>query len=230
MPTRTALVTGANRGIGLEIARQLGLAGFQVTGTSRDPEKGEAARLALQEKGVTVSFLALDLQDRQSIATLPDRLPFSGPLDVLVHNAAVMPNSGDSSRVDLVSMDKTLQTNALGPLQLSQVLLPRLKQSADAHIIHLSSEMGAFSSMGSGWAAYRLSKTALNGLTAIMAEDLRPFGIRVFAMCPGWVRTEMGGRSAPRSPAQGAETAVWLATAQEAPSGMFFRDREVIPW
>lgn len=230
MTIRTALVTGANRGIGLEIARQLARAGFQVTGTSRDPEKGEVARLALQEKGLTVSFLALDLQDRQSIAALPDRLPFSGPLDVLVHNAAVMPDSGDTSRVDLVSMDKTLQTNVLGPLQLSQVLLPRLKRSANARIIHLSSGMGALSSMGSGWAAYRLSKTALNGLTAVMAEDLRPFGIRVFSMCPGWVHTEMGGRNAPRSPAQGADTAVWLATTQEAPSGMFFRDRKVIPW
>jgi len=230
MPKRTALVTGANRGIGLEIARQLAGIGFRVTGTSRDAKKGEAARLGLQEQGLAVSFLALDLQDRESIATLPGRLPFSGPLDVLVHNAAVMPDSGDTSRVGLTSMDNTLQTNVLGPLQLSQVLLPRLKQSPDPRIIHLSSEMGALSNMGSGWAAYRLSKTALNGLTAIMAEDLRPFGIRVFSMCPGWVHTEMGGRNAPRSPAQGADTAVWLATAQEAPHGKFFRDRKVIPW
>jgi NAD(P)-dependent dehydrogenase (short-subunit alcohol dehydrogenase family) len=227
--SKTAIVTGGNRGIGFEICRQLGAKGFATILAARDEEKGQHAAEKLKQQGLAVQFMELDLCQHRSIqqfkATLGDQ-----PIDILVNNAGVLLNGDDILSVTPAAMKVTFDVNFFGPLFLSQALVPNLKKSTDARIINLSSGMGAFDDIGTGYMAYRTSKTALNGLTAVMAKDLAASHIKVVAMCPGWVQTDMGGAGAPRTPAQGADTAVWLATTAEVHTGYFYRDRKQISW
>jgi NAD(P)-dependent dehydrogenase (short-subunit alcohol dehydrogenase family) len=205
---KTALVTGARRGIGAEVARQLEARGWRVIRGNR-PE--------------------FDVTDRQKILALARRLD---ALDALVNNAGILLD-GDE---DVLSLDpailrKTLETNTLGPLQVAQAFLPLLMKSPDARIINVSSGGGQLSHMGTWAPAYCISKTALNAVTCQLAAALRDKHIVVNSVCPGWVRTDMGGPNAPRTVAEGADTIVWLAT--EAPrtmTGQFLRDRKPIPW
>ncbi|MBD0343935.1 MAG: SDR family oxidoreductase [Coleofasciculus sp. Co-bin14] len=231
---KIALVTGANKGIGFEIVRQLAAVGFRVFLTARDRSRGEAACAKLQQDGLQVEFLQLDVADPSSIAQLAQELASqTDRLDVLVNNAGILLDASNDSilSVDSKVILKTLETNTLGPLRLTQELVPLLTKSNAGKIINVSSGGGQLTDM-SDWApAYSLSKTALNAITGMLAAALRDKNITVNSICPGWVRTDMGSESAPRSVQQGADTVTWLAT--EAPSdltGKFLRDRTVIPW
>jgi NAD(P)-dependent dehydrogenase (short-subunit alcohol dehydrogenase family) len=226
------VVTGANRGIGFEISRQLASRGAQVILTARKPEAGKAAVKKLAAQNLTVQFRPLDVTSTKSIIALREFLKQTyGQIDVLINNAGIIAK-GDAPglEVDMETVRVTLETNALGPLHLSQTLVPLLLRSKRGRIVNISSGMGAFSEMDDDYAAYRISKTALNAITAILAAGLRR-KIAVNAVCPGWVRTAMGGRSAERDVAEGADTPVWLALdAPQSLTGKFVRDRKVIPW
>jgi NAD(P)-dependent dehydrogenase (short-subunit alcohol dehydrogenase family) len=226
------VVTGANRGIGFEISRQLATRGAQVVLTARKSGAGKAAVKKLAAQELTVQFQPLDVTSRKSIVALREFLKRTfGRINVLINNAGIIANGDASGReVDTETVRVTLETNALGPLHLSQALVPLLQRSKDARIVNISSGMGAFSEMEGDYAAYRISKTALNAVTAILAAELRD-RIAVNAACPGWVRTDMGGRSAERDVTEGANTPVWLALdAPQKLTGKFVRDRKVIPW
>ena len=222
------VVTGANRGIGFEISRQLANRGAHVILTARKPGIGKATVKATQN----VQFQPLDVTSNKSIVALREFLKRAyGRLDVLINNAGIIAE-GDAPglKVDMETVCVTLETNALGPLHLSQTLAPLLRRSKHARIVNISSGMGAFSEMEGDNAAYRISKTALNAVTAILAAELRD-RVAVNAACPGWVRTDMGGRSADRDVTEGADTPVWLALdAPQRLTGKFVRDRKVISW
>lgn len=229
-----AVVTGANRGLGLEVCRQLARRGMRVILTSRDPERGREAVEKLGGEGLRLEFFALDVTDASGADALADQLRSGyGRLDVLVNNAGIFADpSGREASVfaaDLDTVRACCETNTLGPLRLCQALVPLMP--AGGRIVNVSSGMGQLSDMNGGYPGYRLSKTALNALTRILADELRDRGIKVNSVCPGWVRTDMGGPNATRSVAEGADTIVWAATlGGDGPSGGFFRDRQPIPW
>lgn len=226
------VVTGANRGIGFEICRQMAGRGAKIVLTARDPATGAAAveRLASQE--LSAEFQPLDVTSDESIVALGDYLDRTfGRLDVLINNAGMISKEdGAGLEVKLQTVRTTLETNTLAPLRLAQALVPLLKRSHAARIINVSSGMGALAEMEGGYTAYRISKTALNAVTRILAAELRG-AVAVNSVCPGWVRTDMGGPNADRDVAQGADGAVWLALdAPQDLTGQFTRDRQVIPW
>ena len=232
MKNKIAVVTGANKGIGLEITKELAEKGWTVILTARSQERGTKAAEELKTQGCKVDFQRLDVTDSKSINVLKDYLVEKyGRLDVLVNNAGIFLDDKMSSlNVDLDTVKKTFDTNLFGPLQVSQALLPLLKKSGDARIINLSSGLGQLHDVEGGSPSYSMSKTALNMLTVKMAADLKHAKIKVNTVCPGWVRTDMGGANATRSVQEGADTSVWLATAQKIPSGKFLRDRKEIAW
>jgi NAD(P)-dependent dehydrogenase (short-subunit alcohol dehydrogenase family) len=222
----TILVTGASRGIGKEIARQLAAKGHTVLVGARDAEAGE--RAAEETGGI---WLALDVAELESIQEAAHYVKAEhGRLDALVNNAGVLLDEGGSILdLDGPTLLETLRTNAFGPLLLSQAMAPLMPKGG--RIVNVSSQAGQLSSMSTYAPGYSISKTALNAVTAQLAAGLRSRGIAVYTCCPGWVRTDMGGPGAPRSVEEGADTPVWLAT--EAPldlSGRFFSGRKVIPW
>jgi NAD(P)-dependent dehydrogenase (short-subunit alcohol dehydrogenase family) len=231
MPSRKiALVTGANKGIGFEIARQLSQRDFNVVLGARNRDAGERA---VSKLNGTVSFQTLDVSDDASIEKAAKE--FSGNhdhLNVLVNNAAIYPDEGANiltiTREQLVA---TFQTNTFGALRVVQAFLPYLKKAAWARVINISSGYGELDGLSADVPSYCLSKLALNGVTLMLDQKLRGQGISVNSMCPGWVRTDMGGPSASRSVEEGADTAVWLAmNASQESSGKFFRDRKEIGW
>ena len=232
--TRIALVTGGNRGIGLEICRQLARNGLSVVLTARDASTGKASAKALQDEGLSVEFQRLDVTSCRSIhACVAAVAGRRGRIDVLVNNAGIMNDPRGSRFLDskLDTYRDTLETNLYGPLQLAQAVVPLMKAERYGRIVNVSSGQGQLAEMGAGTPAYRISKTALNALTRIVAAEFHGSNILVNSMCPGWVRTAMGGESAPRTPEQGADTALWLATLpDDGPTGGFFRDRQPIPW
>lgn len=234
MHTRVALVTGANRGIGLEIARQLAMQGFKVWMGSRDRAKGEAAAAALAAQGLAVAPVRLDVTDPDTIeAALGAIASAHGRLDVLINNSGVLLDPAESSveRLNLNTLRRTLESNLIGAIAVTQAALPLMRKGGAGRIVNLSTGMSQLCGMGAGYPAYRISKTALNAFTVTLARDLDGTSIKVNAMCPGWVQTDMGGAQAPRTVAQGADTAVWLATLpDDGPSGKLFRDRTEIPW
>lgn len=225
---KTILVTGGNRGIGREMCRQLAEMGHLVLLGARDLEKGRAAA---QEMEGRVEVVPLDMGSEESMVSAADALATAhGKIDVLINNAAIMTDSSPTHRVPMGDVRRVMDINFFGPLRLSQLLAPLLAKSGSGRIVNVSSGMGAHADLTGGYAAYRLSKAALNDLTILMAGDLRREGIQVNAMCPGWVKTDMGGSGAHREVAEGADTGVWLATTSSIPTGKFFRDRQVIPW
>lgn len=231
---RVAVVTGANRGIGFEICRQLAQQGIHTVLTSRDAAKGEAAWRTLRDRGLPVTCQLLDVTNAQQIETLAAAVGKQfGRIDILINNAGIMLDPRGSRLLDsrLQTYRDTFETNVLGALALTQALLPLMQKRNYGRIVNLSSGQGQLSEMGGGTPAYRVSKTALNALTRIVAAETRATNILVNSMCPGWVKTDMGGPNAPRTAEQGADTAVWLATLPDGgPTGGFFRDRKPIPW
>ena len=218
-----ALVSGANRGIGAEIARQLATdQGFLVLAGARDP-----AKVAAIDRLVP---LELDVSDQASVDAARERFEADpGRLDVLVNNAGVGGSyTQGAADFDLDDAKRTLEKNLFGAWRLAQAALPLLRASDDGRIVNVSSGAGQLDDMQGGYPAYRISKSGLNALTRILAAEER--GVRSNALCPGWVNTDMGGSCAPRSVAEGADTAVWLATDPEVGSGGFYRDRKPIPW
>lgn len=238
-PNRVAVVTGANRGIGLEVARQLARAGLKVVLTCRDEGKGKEAQNQLASEGVEVDFRSVDVTVSATIRDLALYLRKQyGRLDVLVNNAGIMLDYFDDNEpvmsiidCDLDRVRKTMETNVYGALSMIKELLPLMKENHYGRIVNVSSGLGQMSEMGAGYAGYRLSKAALNALTCMVADELTSENIIVNACCPGWVRTDMGGKHAARSVEEGADTIVWLCQAPDgSQSGKLFRDREEQPW
>jgi NAD(P)-dependent dehydrogenase (short-subunit alcohol dehydrogenase family) len=227
-----ALVSGSNRGIGREIARQLAELGHHVVATARDPSAAEQTATQLGDGGrLSVQPEQLDVTDRESVERLALRLRDDpGRLDVLVNNAGVQGEvATNAATAPLDDAHETMETNLFGAWRLTQAVLPLLRGSPHARIVNVSSGAGQLSDMNGGYPGYRTSKAALNALTRVLANE--EAGILTNSMCPGWVRTDMGGSAAPRTVEEGADTAVWLATLpDDGPSGGFFRNREPIPW
>jgi NAD(P)-dependent dehydrogenase (short-subunit alcohol dehydrogenase family) len=228
---RVALVSGGNRGLGLEIARRLIEDGYRVVIGSRDAGRGEEAA---REVGEGAAACQLDVTDSESIeacvSTIEERF---GRLDVLVNNAGIEGGGWSTSAtdVDLDDVRDTLETNLFGAWKLTQAALPLMRKNDYGRIVNLSSGMGQLSDMGGHAPAYRISKTGLNALTRMLSAELAGENILVNSCCPGWVRTDMGGPGARRSPGEGGDTPFWLATLpDDGPRGGFFRDREPIPW
>jgi NAD(P)-dependent dehydrogenase (short-subunit alcohol dehydrogenase family) len=225
-----ALVSGANRGIGREIAHQLAADhGFLVLAGARDPEAAGAP------DHEAITYVPLDVADQASVDRLADRVGSDpGRLDVLVNNAGIGGRTGYGARLadaDLEDIKEVLETNLFGALRLTKAMLPLLEQSPHPRVVNVSSGAGQLDDMNGGITGYRLSKVGLNALTRMLADDEAESRLLVNSMCPGWVRTDMGGPSASRSVEEGADTAVWLATLpDDGPSGGFFRDRKPIPW
>ena len=229
---KTFLVTGANKGIGYEIVRQLAKTGARVFLGARDAGRGQAAA---EKLGGNVEFLELDVSDAASIdraaETLSSKLQ---ALDGLINNAGILDDERGMSILDTDAnlIRRTLETNTFGPLRLTQKLAPLLaKASGGGRVVNLSSGLGQLSEMEGDFPAYSISKTALNAVTRQLAAALKEKGVAVNTVCPGWVQTDMGGANAARTVEQGADTPVWLVT--EAPAsltGEFLRDRKSIPW
>lgn len=228
---RIALVTGANKGIGLEVVRQLARLNFRVFLGARNAEAGRAAAETLSGEG-DVSFLQLDIAAASSITAAAEELArHADRLDVLVNNAGIMRDDDKSAaRMSPETFDETLRTNTLGPWLVTQAFLPLLRKSDAPRVVNVSSSGGQLDGGADGWApAYCVSKTALNGVTAQLAAALPKFTVN--SVCPGWVRTDMGGDNARLSVEQGADSIVWLATeALHALTGKFFKERKEIPW
>jgi len=232
MNERIALVTGANRGIGMKVCRQLAELDLRVILTARDPARGEAAARQLQRDGGDVVFCPLDVADPAAVAAAQAFVEERhGRLDVLVNNAAIYPDEDCGVfDVPLETVEKTIRINLYGPLLLCRAFAPGMRRRRYGRIVNVSSTSGQLSTMGAGTPAYAISKSALNALTRLVAAEAGG-AVKVNAVCPGWVRTEMGGLGAPRSVVEGADTIVWLATLPDSgPSGGFFRDRRPIPW
>lgn len=240
---RVAVVTGATRGIGLEVAKGLAAAGLTVVVTGRDAKATDAALNEVRRvaKGGDVFGTALDVRDETSIEAFERWLGshVGGRVDVLVNNAGILPdntsagNFGGASAFEapLPRLRDALETNTLAPFALIQRFAPGMRQRKYGRIVNVSSGMGQLSEMEGGHAAYRVSKTALNAVTRIFARELEGSGVLVNAACPGWCKTSMGGEAAPRTAAQGADGIVWLATLpDDGPSGGFFRDRKPLAW
>jgi NAD(P)-dependent dehydrogenase (short-subunit alcohol dehydrogenase family) len=224
MTNKRVLITGGNRGIGFAIAQGLLAQGYEIIITARSLENAQAAAAKLSGK---VTPLQLEVTDDNSIHQAIQQID---TLDVLINNAGIYPDEGVTIlTADRAFMTHTLDTNTLGPLHLTQACIPLLEKSPDARVINLSSGYGEINSLAADVPSYCLSKLALNSVTIMLAQALKSKNIMVNAMCPGWVRTDMGGASAPRSPEQGADTAIWLATeASRHETGKFWRDRVAV--
>lgn len=229
---KVALVTGANRGIGLEVVRQLAQRGIRVILGTRDLERGNAAAQSLTREQGMVFPHQLDVVEQQSIDRLLNEVTTAfGRLDILVNNAGILYDTWEEAiTADLNTAHAALETNLFGAWRMCQASLSLLRQSDAGRIVNVSSEGGSLASMGGGTPAYSVSKAALNALTRILAAELAGTDILVNAICPGWVATDMGGVGG-RSVAQGAAGIIWAATLpRHGPTGGFFRDEKPLPW
>jgi NAD(P)-dependent dehydrogenase (short-subunit alcohol dehydrogenase family) len=231
---RIALVTGANRGIGLEVCRQLLEKGCRVVLTARDRTKAEtaAAQLSPGSSGDVIAE-PLDVTDARGIHALARRLEARDlPVDVLVNNAAILiAESRGIVDTPVADLRATFETNVFGAVAVAQAFVAGMIRRRYGRIVNVSSQAGQLTSMGTYAPAYSMSKTALNAFTRQLAAATKGTGVLVNSACPGWVRTDMGGAAAPRSVEEGADTIVWLATlAARGPSGGFFSDRRPIEW
>jgi NAD(P)-dependent dehydrogenase (short-subunit alcohol dehydrogenase family) len=238
MKQQVALVTGSNRGIGFEIAKQLALKKIQVVLTSRNPTNGDVALRKLTRDGIKkVVFMQLDVSNQVSVDRILNEVEKTfGRLDILVNNAAILIDRDDvaASRADLEMVKTTLETNLIGAWRMCKAFIPLMKKNNYGRIVNVSSGAGEFEYMatsGGYWPAYSVSKASLNAFTVMLASELKGTNILVNAVCPGWVRTDMGGSNAPRSVEEGAATPVWLATLPDGgPTGHNFYDKKQISW
>jgi NAD(P)-dependent dehydrogenase (short-subunit alcohol dehydrogenase family) len=242
---RTALVTGGNRGLGYEICRQLGERGHIVFLGSRDLARGEAAADRLREAGIDARALRLDATDEASIAAAVATVASQVPaLDVLVNNGGTFVEAWGTmpSALTLAELRETFETNFFGAFQVLREFVPLIRKSRAARIVNISSDMGSLGNINNPESivyavmgpAYQSSKVAINALTTLFAKEFKDTNIKVNSASPGWCRTDMGGDAAPLSPAEGADTIVWLATLpDDGPSGQFFsatRKRGAMEW
>ena len=229
---KTALITGANKGIGREVARQLAAKGFHVFVGARNAKAGRKAAEEIAKKSGKATFLEIDVADNDSVTTTAREFSnIEDHLDVLVNNAGIIVD-GDNAILEISDelLRKTLETNTLGALRVTRAFLPLLSKSKSPRVINVSSGGGQLTGGADGWSpAYCISKTALNGVTSQLATAVPEFAVN--SVCPGWVRTDMGGQGATRSVEEGADTIVWLAAdAPQKLTGKFLRDRKEIPW
>jgi len=224
MAGRRALVTGGNRGIGLEVVRLLGRMGLEVILGSRDLDAGAAAASSLGLQGITP--LRLDVADPRSVEAARDALGPYG-IDVVVNNAAVNPRG----RVSPDDVDLAWRTNTLGPWRVARAFVPQMRERGWGRIVNVSTEVATDGRARRGGGVYRATKVAMNDMTRALAEDLDGTGVLVNAVSPGWCRSDMGGAGAPRSTEQGAGSIVWGVTLpDDGPTGGFFQDGEPLPW
>jgi NAD(P)-dependent dehydrogenase (short-subunit alcohol dehydrogenase family) len=265
---RTALVTGGNRGIGLEVCRQLDMLDWQVILCSRDLQKGQKAAMKLSEN---VIIKQLDITSEESIKKVYREIKeLYNSIDLLINNAALSENAFENpvkqktkmiikkrfrpiykllksarpnitklnlfvddmnvANISLVKVKYIMETNLYGAWQMIQTFIPLLEKSDDGHIINISSGMGTFNELSGLYPGYSISKASLNVLTIMFSNALKNKHIRVNAVCPGWVKTDMGGKDAPRTVEEGAETIVWLACLDNTPTGKLFNDRNIVNW
>ncbi|MBN3908095.1 MAG: SDR family oxidoreductase [Nostoc sp. NMS1] len=237
---KIVLVTGANKGLGLEIARQLGGSGLTTLVGARDAERGQAAVQTLRGKGFSAHLIALDVTDEASIEAAAQSIESDfGHLDILINNAGVALETEPPSQASMEKLRQTFDTNFFGVFAVTQAMLPLLRKSGDARIINMSSDLGSLT-----WAsdpnyeqysvpafAYRASKTALNAFTVALAKELADSKIKVYSANPGYTATDLNGHSGPRTTEQGASEPVRLALAQPAaPSGHFTEEDGEVPW
>lgn len=232
---KIALVTGSSKGLGLELVRQLARSGVITFLTARNEAQGKAAQATLQQEGLAVEFLHMDVTNLMSIHAAANHIEQKhDKLDILVNNAGILPDEDSESNGLLIAPDivrQVFETNTMGPLQTSQVMIHLLRRSPHGKIVNISSGMGSLAEMDGGYPAYRISKTALNAVTKILAYDLQGSAITVNSICPGWVRTDMGGPNAERSTEQSVVGILPLLLSNEpGPNGQFLRDGKPIPW
>ena len=227
-------MTGGNRGLGLEIARQLLEKDVFVVVGARDPAKGAQAVEALGGAQADVATFVLDVNDTRSCQRFVEHVARNhGAPGILVNNAGVYPEPIEARVLDTPTAvwRETFETNLFGALRMCREVVPHMQKLRYGRVVNVSSDVGQMENMGEGSPAYRVSKTALNALTCTLAAELAGTGILVNSMSPGWVQTDMGGEEAPRSVQEGADTAVWLSLLPSSgPTGQFFRDPKPIPW
>lgn len=228
---KIALVTGGNRGIGKQVSFELARLGVHVLIGCRNPEETTDFLKEINLIG-SGELLSLDVSKEQSITQAFDSIIGSyGKLDILINNAGILIDKGSFYETNLEDLQRTLSVNLFGPYRLTQMFLPLMVENGYGRIVNVSTGMGQLSDMGSGYPAYRISKTALNALTCLSNSEAKNADIKINSVCPGWVKTDMGGTSATRSVEQGAETIVWCANLPKSgPTGKFFRDKKEIPW
>jgi NAD(P)-dependent dehydrogenase (short-subunit alcohol dehydrogenase family) len=242
--TRVAVVTGANRGMGWETARQLTERGMTVLLTARDPAKGEQSLSRLRDvlgaRADAVSSFSCDVTDAAAVDALAAHVRTTyGRLDVLVNNAGAILDPHDPSDPkpssffdsDLDAIRQSFALNTMGAVLTCRALVPIMRENGYGRVVNVSTGMAALNDMGAGFPGYRMSKTALNALTRLLGVELASSGIKVNAVCPGHVMTDMGGKSATRTVEEGVDTTVWLATLHDdGPTGGFFRDCKALAW
>ena len=239
---KVALVTGANKGIGFEITRQLAGHGFTVIIAGRQQTRVDEAVSRLCGEGLDVHGVKLDLTDTATIAAAAQWIDQQfGRLDVLINNAGISFEFGEQTRpsgFEMQTFKATYETNVFGTFAVTQAMLPQLRKSAPSRIVNQSSSMGSLGKMSdpatpyydNNILGYNSSKSAVNGITVALAKDLAGEGVTVNSVCPGWVKTDLGGETAPRTVDQGAAIAVKLATMDNPPTGKFLDDAGEIPW
>ncbi len=233
MDKKIVAVTGGNRGIGFQVCSDLAKKGLKVLLTARNCERGIESANMLQGEGLDVTFFELDVSSAESIDNFVTLVTEEfGRIDVLVNNAAIIPDARSSGlSVEIQELQVSLETNVYGIIQLSQKIIPLMIKNNYGRIINMSSGMGQFADMGSGYLAYRISKTAVNTITKVLANETDSHNIQINSVDPGWVKTEMGGAGASLSVEEGADTIVWLSTQPDnSPTGMFYKKREIISW
>jgi NAD(P)-dependent dehydrogenase (short-subunit alcohol dehydrogenase family) len=239
MEKKYAVVTGASRGLGVGVSEALAKNGFHVFVTGRGSLKLQETFAKLKKDNLSVESYEMDVSSPGSINSFCDTLVKKIPhLDVLVNNAGVFldaaSNSAKSTAVSDVSFQtvlETFQVNSLGPYIVTQRLLPLIAKSPGGRIVNVSSGMGGLSEMGPGYPAYRMSKTALNAFTKLLSQELKNTKIKVNSVCPGWVKTDMGGANATRELGEGVQSIIWAALLPEdGPTGGYFRDGKSLAW
>jgi NAD(P)-dependent dehydrogenase (short-subunit alcohol dehydrogenase family) len=234
---KVAVVTGANKGLGLAMSEELARRGYHVLMVGRRAAPLRKAAQELQKKGLAVEPVVGDVTRAATATKVATRLRRRfGKLDVLINNAGILPDTAQSSQptletVDFKAMARAFEVNTLGPARMLKALLPLLRKAPVARVVNVSSGMGQLSDMRGGYPAYRMSKSALNALTRSTSADFGGSKLKINCVCPGWVKTDMGGRNARRSLAEGIAGIVWAAELDEAgPSGGFFRDGKPLDW
>ncbi len=228
---KVALVTGSNRGIGFAVVKGLSEKGIHVILTSRTAKDGKAAVKQLNRDNVY--YHPLDVTAPESVRGLVAYVPQEfGRLDILINNAGINYDTWQNvANANLENVQETLGTNLMGPWRVSQAFLPLMEKNNFGRIVNVSSGAGELASLSGGTPGYSISKAALNALTLSFSRHLQGKNILVNAVCPGWVRTQMGGAAAPKSPEEGAATIIWAALFQDnGPTGKFFRDKREVAW